>query len=238
MFARQLGLYWLALDPNDLGYTKHARYDGYWESWITSWVINTVPHGSRCIDIGANMGYYTFLLNKMFCTVDAFEPQPDLADLLELSKVANQADGVTIHRKAVADKMGEVEFYVPEGHGMNASYAYPAKGKLRTYSVPTISLDEFGKSAPVYDFVKVDAEGAEYDIWSGMQQFWARSPECLILMEWRWDRFTQPEEFANQIFDVAKVAHVGYDGLEHSFQRPNQLGLRKDEDWMLVLRRK
>lgn len=239
--CRIIGGYSIFCDPDDLGFTKHAKEDGYWESWITAWVLNNIPDDAVCIDVGANMGYYTFLLAARGNTVITVEPQYDLIKLLLLSQKYNEADNVMIVSAAASDTRGEVNFTVPVGHGMNATFAYEpgAPHGTNTYTVGTIPLDEMVDELGLdqIDFVKIDAEGAERHVWRGMQRLLDHNPHCIVLMEWRWDRYEDPEAFGRELFDSCNVTFVDTDGNEQGM-RVEDLSRRKHEDWMLVLRKR
>lgn len=234
--AFQLNSFWLYLDEEDHGYTKHALGDGYWESWITYWMDNNVSPEMTVLDIGANHGYYSFFLASKGCEVHAYEPQPELAELIRQSEEFNEL-GVYVHEVAVSDRSGKTSMMVPVHHGMNAtisnefSYAPDGYGSIE---VETIRLDDL--AGEQVDFIKVDAEGAEDLIWAGSKEFRATHPNTIWLMEWRWDRYKNPEEFAAEVLDNHRVTHVDYDGVEYPITSVEHLATRRHEDWMLVLR--
>jgi FkbM family methyltransferase len=240
--ARVLGSFWLYVDPNDKGFSPHMleSRDGFWEAWITYWMSTHVEPGWRCIDVGANMGYYTLFLLQHGCWVQAFEPQPHLADLIERSvdenHLATKFGG--IRQVAVSDSHGAMTMTVPEGHGMNASIVdrvASAHDRKRAIHVETTTLDDlYGKNR--FDFIKVDVEGAEDKLFRGAQRFIERNPRCLWLLEWRWDRMKDPERSAREIFERMHVWWVDYDGNEQPLNDPCELSSKQHEDWMLVLR--
>jgi protein-L-isoaspartate O-methyltransferase len=76
-------MFWVALDPDDVGYSPLARSHGYWEPGITCWMAKQIIREDMfCVDVGANHGYYTFLLAAFGAKVVAVEPQAKLFDLL------------------------------------------------------------------------------------------------------------------------------------------------------------
>lgn len=235
--AKQLNAFWLYVDEEDEGYTKHAVGDGYWESWITLWMDRNVPDGSFAIDIGANHGYYTFFLASKGCKVIAFEPQPSLVELLHKSQQVNEGE-VYVHGEALSNRVGTTQMMVPINHGMNATisnqFTFAPRG-FRNVEVRTDTLNHrFGKAG--VDFIKVDAEGAEDLIWAGSERFREDNPNCLWLMEWRWDRYRDPAGFGQDILDNYKVSHVNVAGDEEPIESVSHLATREHEDWMLVLR--
>lgn len=243
MKARVLSTFWMHLDPHDLGFTPHqtTRKEGFWEAWITLWMSQNVQPGWRCIDIGANMGYYTLFLLNHGCKVRAVEPQPLLADLIAKSVKENGFKLMFggVDECAISDTSGDaVPMTVPVGHGMNASIAYDSGGD--TIEVEAVTLNDFCEGKQYYDFVKIDVEGAEAAVMRGAKKFIAENPKCIFLLEWRWDRMNDEEarQSANDLFDSFHVSYVGYDGAEYGVVDPEHLATKKNEDWMLVLRNK
>lgn len=239
--ARVLGSFWMYLDPADLGFTPHmtTHREGFWESWITKWMSENVAPGSKCIDVGANMGYYSMFLAQHGCKVIAVEPQKNLAELIQMSADENRFD-IRVDECAISDKGGEMKMHVPVGHGMNASLAYEPLSPNGYYesTVEVNTLDTYAAIGAHYDFIKVDVEGAEDKVLRGAKKFIKQNPDCLWLVEWRWDRLSDPEASAKEIFDTFSVGHVDFNGNEVSLARPEDLASQKNDDWMLVLRRK
>jgi FkbM family methyltransferase len=235
--ARQLDSFWLYLDKEDYGYQKHAVEDGFWEAWITLWMDRNVEPGSRVMDIGANHGYYSFFLASKGCEVHAIEPQPNLVELLCKSVAFNKAK-VTVVQGAVSNTTGSVEMMVPTHHGMNATisneHTHAPEG-FTNIKVSSFTLDDIGGG---FDFIKVDAEGAEDLIWAGSKEYRKKYPNTLWLMEWRWDRYKQPEIFAKEMLEHYHISFVDYNGNESPIDSVEHLATKQDEDWMLVLRGK
>lgn len=235
--AKQLNSFWLYVDEEDLGYTKHAINDGFWESWITLWMDRNVPEGATVLDVGANHGYYSFFLASKGCEVTAVEPQPRLWDLILKSEEVNQLGVSTIHAAVCDEDDTLIDMMVPIHHGMNATisneFSYAPDG-YETIKVHTFTLD----SQMGFDFIKVDAEGAENLIWAGSEEYRQDYPGTLWLMEWRWDRYSQPVKFAREIIKDFNVTYVEFDGSESKIDSVEHLATKKHEDWMLVLRSK
>ena len=150
--------------------------DGYWEMWITQAVARHVKPGMRCIDVGANVGYYTLLLADLVGEqgrVQAWEPQEAVADLIPSSLELNglRADLIPA---AAGRAAGTAKLNVPGKFLGSASL-----GK-EGCAVLVDRLDARTK-APV-DFVKIDAEGSEHAVWDGMGGLLAH-PSITVLME-------------------------------------------------------
>lgn len=237
-----LSSYKICASKNDLGYTKHAKSDGFWESWITFWMYNNAKPGTLVADIGANHGYYSLFLAKLGCIVDVYEPQPDLCNLISISaELSDLSKNINIYNIAVSDSIGTTKFIIPNGHGMNATIKndiytpYSPDHSYVEYDVETISLDSV--SDKKYSFIKIDAEGGEEKIWHGMQNFIDSNKDVVILLEWNYNRYENPEKFAEELFNKFNIFVVDFYGNESDIEKYDALSVR-DRDLMLVLRNK
>lgn len=239
--CRMLDRFWVIADPEDEGFTPHAKADGYWEAWITAWFMNHAP-GHAVIDVGANVGYFTFLSNSLGCPTVALEPQPGLADRLYSAMLPNDAIRVDVMQVAAGAAVGKTTLVVPRGHAMNASIAYEGhspNGDYSRYEVDVMPLDElvdWEGDSPL--LVKIDAEGAEELIWDGMQKLFSRAKPTTALLEFRWDRYADPMGFAERLFEHHEVSFVDYDSNDVRIMDPYYLSSRESEDWMLVIRQR
>lgn len=242
--SRALSSFWLALDKSDLGFTPHftERRENFWEAWITSWMSQQVRPGYHCMDIGANHGYYAFMMQQSGAQCMAVEPQSHLCELMSkaVKLNAHQKNYVEVVQAAVSDSPGElITLDIPRGHGMNASisetYHPIAPNGNRFEQVETVTVDSVVTAFTKMDFIKIDVEGAERQVWDGMHKMWKRC-RPVTLIEFRWDRYEDSEDFANQLFKEAEVSYVDYDGLEKPVGGLPHLATKKNEDWMLVLR--
>lgn len=174
--CRVLGHYNLLVPTEDLSLAPHLMLDGYWEMWITQAVARHVKPGMRCIDVGANVGYYTLLLADLVGEqgkVQAWEPQEALVALIETSLALNGLCAETV-AAAAGRAVGGAYLKVP-GQFMGSA-------ALGTEGTPVIvgRLDKYTKGQ--VDFVKIDAEGSEHAVWDGMEAL-LENPSITVLME-------------------------------------------------------
>lgn len=138
------------------------------------WLTKTyTPRGSEIkedniiLDVGAHIGLFSLLAAKAALKgkVYAFEPSADNFLLLKENIELNKINNVVLIDKAVAQKSGTREFALspddPAGHAL----PYEETNR-RKVSIPVASLDDFIKENNVdrIDFLKMDCEGAEYEI--------------------------------------------------------------------------
>ena len=143
------------------------------------------PTDTVC-DIGANKGSFVFWLSR-WCRrgkVVAFEPQPQFAELLGRLTRALELDNVTVEQKAVFSKAGQADLFVPKGHSPGASLVSKTAGasNFETISVPMVRLDDHFARGERITFIKVDVEGAEFEVFKGAERI-LREQSPLIIFE-------------------------------------------------------
>lgn len=216
--CRVLGKYIMFVEPEDRGITPHLALNGYWESWITLAIARLVRPGWRCIDVGANVGYYALLLADAVGAegrVLTVEPNPTVAHWLELNVEVNGFSGwVDIERCVVAeDKRECVALFVERSRPGNATICPSDDPLVERISVRSSSIDEIAANWPRVDLVKIDAEGAEPAIWKGMRHTLARNRDLIVFMEFTPSRYSDPTSFLGEIesdgFSVRQVAEDG-----------------------------
>lgn len=246
--CRVLGRYKMYVDTRDIGVVPHLMLDGYWEFWITEFVLRNLKPGQCALDLGAHMGYYTMLMADIVGPtgrVLAFEPNPRLNGLLNSNVAVNGYWNVVETRAAaVGDReLAAVPFVsvvsdpkngrlVPGADAATLA-AYEAKG-YQVGAVPMVSLDAAVPDRPVH-FAKIDVEGAEEAVWAGMQRLIARSPEIRIVLEFNPRRCRAPAETLAAMAARFPLRRIGFDG----FARPCRAEevLAESEDSILYLSR-
>lgn len=118
-------------------------------------------------DVGANIGMAVCYFKLLFpdASITAFEPDPKAYQWLCKNIALNGFSGVTVHNVAVTKHDGETTFYVDMGAEAslgNSTHPDLIRGEKKAIKVPAQRLSSFIKG-PV-DFLKIDAEGGEYDI--------------------------------------------------------------------------
>jgi FkbM family methyltransferase len=247
LLCRVLGKYIFYADPDDVGITPHLCLNGYWESWITIAMARILKPGWRCIDVGANQGYYTMLMADAVGTggrVVAVEPNPRLAELIGLSLEVNGfLQRAEVVRKAVSDRTSDrngcaMFLNVPRRRAMNANISHNRNDAMDAIEVETVTLDHVVTDWPRIDLVKIDAEGAEESIWRGMRRTIDRNPGITVVMEVNCARYAEPRAFLREIEGAGfPLRHIDYDGTVSETTEEQIIARSGGEDWMLFLRR-
>lgn len=234
--TRIVDMFDIYVDPDDRSITPHLVEDGFWESWITTWVLNNIKPGSNCIDVGANQGYYTFLLASRECSVIAVEPINKYIELMKQSaEIHPRGADVHFFEGLAGDKDKMETFYELDGLvGSSSIYKsdHPSFKIKNTTAVKMTTLDQITVGQKV-DFIKIDAEGAEGRVWAGMKNLRLNNPQVVTLME-----FTPSElnkNLAKELVVNWDTRLVDFDGRERIVESAEWLNVQPDFV-MLVIR--
>lgn len=128
------------------------------------------PHGKVCIDLGANIGLASLYLKDYFDEVHAVEPVPLYYDAL----VKNTKDykNIKTYKKAISAYNQDAYFYSPRGivpqsfYGLQVDERFSKKKDFNSMKVESITLEKFmdDNKIDTVDYLKMDVEGAEYEI--------------------------------------------------------------------------
>jgi FkbM family methyltransferase len=155
--------------------------------------LAVVQRGDVVVEAGANQGYYTALFSHLVGRsgrVHAFEPVPATFRVLAANVARRRRfDNVVLNRCALSDADGEVIMHVPASDPAQASLArhragsWDAEQEIYTHVCATATIDSYlrARGAPIPDFVKCDAEGAEMRILQGAAETLRRRPPLLHL---------------------------------------------------------
>ena len=238
VLSRILGHPKIYMSTDDVGFAAHVMLDGYWEIWLTLFFSRLVKPGMTVVDVGANCGYYTLLFGQAVGSsgrVVAIEPVPSTAQLLALSIELNGYKPYTILHELALGKSasGEAHIFIPPHEPKNALVV--PRASANTIKVKTTNLDTLLKDLDRVDFVKIDAEGAEYDIICGMESVIAQHQPSVVL-EFNAHRYSDAKSFVSKLRTLFKRVRVlKFDGRLVSAADEELLDKRNREDFILFL---
>ena len=169
---------------------EKSRWLGTYEPELAEAVRELVKPGMIVYDVGANIGYVSMLLAhaaRPDGQVFAFEALPANIERIRANVALNNLESrVHLIPQAVADRSGELTFYVHESVGMGkiaGSAGRPEDQYQAEIKVQTLSLDEFAyqQGNPAPDVVKIDIEGGEVLALPGMKRILAEHHPLLLL---------------------------------------------------------
>ena len=215
--ARVLGSLKMYVDTHDESLAPHLLMDGFWEMWVTQAVVNHVKPGMRCLDLGANFGYYTLLLASLVGSKGAvygYEPLPRLANLLRASIAVNGFGWAKAVERAAAG-------YSEQGVNLYYDEKCLGSGSLRKFLdadsrsfVVTENLDEAFPDE-IFDFVKIDVQGCEFEVLEGMKEIIKRSPKIAIALEFTPSGYESPQDEIVMVLEhhALTLRTIGTDGV-------------------------
>ncbi|HZT77590.1 MAG TPA: FkbM family methyltransferase [Vicinamibacterales bacterium] len=185
-----------------LDVTDQSGFDAYfyghlYEPILTATLLQHLHDGDVFVDIGANAGLFSMLAAKLVGPsgrVIAFEPHPgaraEMMRLLDRNAVADRVDVVSA---ALSDRDGHTaSLHITSRSGLSTLDPSVAPGRFdsvyaETVTVAVTTLDAW--MAPHPDLpsrialIKIDVEGLEDRVVSGMLETLRRAPEVTIVCE-------------------------------------------------------
>lgn len=164
LLGKTLGGSTIALSMRDAHHRRIYFY-GEYEPATTALFRRLVVPGSTVLDVGANAGYFSMLSCELGASVRAFEPNPNVRELLERS-ASLQAGDIAIVPAACSDHDGTMPLYLSNPRNTGASSLTRTTGNH--VDVALITLDGYARSTNTRpDLIKIDVEGHEYEVLVG-----------------------------------------------------------------------
>jgi FkbM family methyltransferase len=165
--------------------------NGVHEKFETDLVKQEIKKGDVVIDIGANIGYYTLIFAKLVGDtgkVFAFEPDPTNFELLRKNIEVNGYKNVTLKQKALSDKEGKVVLTLIKQNTASHHISSEQQAPKNSIQVDTITADDYFKNFEhKIDFIKMDVEGAESKVLSGMTNLLKNNVDLKMMVEYNPD---------------------------------------------------
>jgi FkbM family methyltransferase len=154
--------------------------------------------GDTVVDIGAHMGRYTITSSKSVGSsgkVIAVEAHPYNYRILQHNLSLNKLTNVNALNWAVFSKKARLKLYLPDEylgytmhHSLMTNYLtakYNKEIERRYIEVEADTLDNLLKSRGInqVDWIKIDVEGAEYEVLKGATEILSANKSISILVE-------------------------------------------------------
>ncbi|MCL6547312.1 MAG: FkbM family methyltransferase [Alicyclobacillus sp.] len=173
------------LSTEDFSLTPNLLCDGFIEPELTNYIIQTVRPGHVVFDVGANIGYFTVLMQRLVGRqgkVIAYEANPFVFDLLMQNAQINFCDevGRSVHllNKAVYSRATNLTLFATRRFQGNSSLKPHPQAYFDAFSGDStqpvsVSAEPLDMYYGTYDHIhllKLDVEGAEYEAFLGMER--------------------------------------------------------------------
>jgi FkbM family methyltransferase len=241
VLSRLLARYKFYSSAGDIGFASHIILDGFWEIWLTSWMVKTIQKDWVVLDVGANYGYYSLLMADLVGRngrMIAFEPNPFAAKAAEDSLSINGFSSFSeVRRIALSDQEGSCTFFVPEGEPKNGQLVYETLSDRpgEVFEVPITSIDLSTENFSHLDFIKIDAEGGESRIFDGMTKT-IHKFNPTILMEFNAARPGASSLCRKISSTYERIYYLKESGSVQEISSENLMSDRFGEDRLLILK--
>lgn len=118
-------------------------------------------HSPFILDIGSNIGMSIIYFKYLFegARIIGFEPDPMIFDILDKNLKSFEITDTVIHKFACSSKEGNLIFKSNNADGGKITKDY---GEVGLQAVKSVKASQFINEE--VDFIKIDAEGSEYEI--------------------------------------------------------------------------
>lgn len=150
---------------------RHIYKRGQYETHISDFIANQVlfEPGDIALDIGANIGWYSILFNKLMpagSKIIAFEPDPLNYELLTQNIALNHAENVQACQFALSNKKETKKLYLYSNKNLGRHSLLDINDDSHFVEVETRVLDDelqnMGINFEDIKIAKIDIEGYEY----------------------------------------------------------------------------
>lgn len=200
------------------------------EPKTTDLIQERIFPGNIVIDIGANIGFFTLIMAnivKKEGKVFSFEPESENFQLLEKNVKVNNLSNVILENKAVGNINGETDMYLASNEdniysqSMHRIYSSNIVSQNSTpVKIKIIRLDDFFEKLELIekiDLIKIDVEGAEFDVLKGMSKILDLNKDLKIIMEFSIENLqdfgSKPDEVMDFLlkknFRLWKINEIG-----------------------------
>lgn len=137
--------------------------------------------GAVCLDIGANLGYYTVKMASLGAKVYAFEPDPFNYHLLEKNVRENGLDSrAVLRRAACGGSARSVSIAREQGTANYGAVHVASEGEQASAEVDLVRVEVCVPQDKKVDFIKIDVEGFEPEALEGARAILGRDRPAVL----------------------------------------------------------
>jgi FkbM family methyltransferase len=202
-----------SLKPSEISHLKpvvNIKYRWYGNSYGGFYAVPKLLHSGSIVysvGIGKDISFDRAIINKHGCVVFAFDPTPKSIKWIEAQKLP---PGFYFHKFGLSAKTGSAKFYLPENtKGVSGSLVrHDDVDEKKFIEVPMKSFaDTISEFCHQHiDVLKLDIEGAEYEVIDSILETPVRIDQ--ILIEFHDRIFAEKEKKSKTL--VEKMKDHGY----------------------------
>lgn len=168
---RKIHNYEMVLDLYDLGLSRVLTFFGTRELDHKLILERELKEGMTVLDLGANIGYYAIMESKLIGDsgfIYALEPHPANVALLKTNIQLNKlSERIEVHQMGGSNKIGTEALHISAESNLH-SFLKDKNSSNETVDVPMVTIQEFRKGRKNIDFIRMDIEGYEVEVFEGL----------------------------------------------------------------------
>ena len=142
------------------------------------YVAKLLKKKRRFLDIGANVGIYSYYFKNTFKNIVAFEPLKEITYRLK----SIESETLKVCNVALSNEIGEYKFYVPIIDGKIEPALASLQKRDGEYEVRTVKVDKVDSyNFDDVDLIKIDVEGHEKHVIEGASKVIKKNMPILII---------------------------------------------------------
>jgi len=222
----------LDLALSALGYNNYRNEKESGELFFIQKYLSNKPI-SLCFDIGANIGDYSkLLLDNTKANVISFEPLPFVFKKLSVN-LSNYSDRVVLVNSGVGEKSETLPIHFNENASVHASFSNEVKqveyvSNTESVMINVVSIDDYCRDNNIteIDFIKIDTEGFEKEVFDGAKETFKIIQPKFIQIEFNWHqlfRLTSLHYFAEKLpnYNVYQLTYNNMRKVDSKFPSSN-----------------
>lgn len=167
----------------------HILYYGAYEKPVLYWLRDTArafgDDDVVFLDIGANTGQHSLFMSGIVHSIHSFEPYPPVLARLRAAVEENALDNVTVHSVGLGATNEILDFFEPPAynHGSGSFVTPYDDGSTAVSELQVVVGDEYLAEQGIehVDLVKIDVEGYEKNVLTGLAETLARDRPIVVL---------------------------------------------------------
>jgi FkbM family methyltransferase len=212
----------------------------YYEMGVQRVLDAILMPGDRFVDIGANIGMITLHAHSLIGStgrIDCFEPNPECVERLRRHLQINNIRNVAIHTCALSDQVGNLNLNLSSEHSGTATLTEVGEVK-RTLPVKVCVGDDLLIEGPRINVMKVDVEGYEMKVLTGLERTLKKSKPIIIteLIDSHLDRAGSSVADVTKLLGILGYAPMGIGsarkGVRHRLTLSSSLNACNDAVWI------
>ncbi len=210
-FTLTIPAYWSEI------YKGQPRKELYYDYRVLLDIVKEVDKDKWIMDVGENHGIFAVPASLLGYKVFGFEPVKSNFDNILQAKEDNNLKDFSVFNAALSNKNWITDIYVPEcldnsSFSAEAAIANMVHKEYTVEKVFTVRFDDWIKDYPEFKdvgLIKIDVQGSEFDVLSGMKEFLSNSHDIYLITEFESHSMLMGhtyEELENLILSLGFVA--------------------------------